>query len=161
MVVIRAPLGLFFGSGYTIIRLGARRAVRPLTARNNANCVPVVSFSMPKFDNHKLLSGPYKTPLFRYGQRVECEVRGEVILVGLSNGRIPWPLGRLPGTSPRGLVVFHGLAKAVRTESATAICHWWGVTAQTVSSSVSTPHSRAVAKTRRRKLARRSKTSDG
>jgi hypothetical protein len=88
---------------------------------------------MAKVDRYQLHSGPYKTPLFRYGQRVECEVRGEVILVGLSNGRIPWPLGRIPGNSNRALVVFKGLAKALRKESATSVCHWWGVTPQTVS----------------------------
>lgn len=88
---------------------------------------------MAKVDRYQLHFGPYKTPLFRYGQRVECEVRGEVILVGMSNGKLPWPLGRLPGQSQRGLVVFKGLAKAVRKESATSVCHWWGVTAQTIS----------------------------
>ena len=86
-----------------------------------------------KVDRYALHFGPYQTPRFRYGQRVECEVRGEVEIVGLSAGHIPWPLGRVDGNSNRALVIYKGLGKAIRQESATAICHWWGVTPQTVS----------------------------
>ena len=32
----------------------------------------------------------------------------------------------------RSLVVYKGLAKAVRPESAQAVAHWWGLTPQTV-----------------------------
>jgi len=39
-----------------------------------------------------LLFGPYSTPQFRYGGIVQDEVRGEVEIVGLSDGRIPWPM---------------------------------------------------------------------
>jgi hypothetical protein len=85
---------------------------------------------MTDADRYRLL-GTYKTPRFRYGDPVFCEVRGEVVLVGLSAGRIPWPMGRRG--SARSLAVFGDLAEAVQLESATAICHWWGVTAQTVS----------------------------
>jgi len=38
---------------------------------------------------YKLL-GKYRTPTFRYGQRVDDERRGEVRIVGLSSGHIPW-----------------------------------------------------------------------
>lgn len=88
---------------------------------------------MAKVDRHKLRFGPFATPRFRYGQRVRCAVRGEVIIVGLSASRIPWPLGRIDGNSNRALIVYRGLAKAVRKEAAVAVCHWWGVTAQTIS----------------------------
>lgn len=80
---------------------------------------------------HHLL-GAYKSPRFKYGDRVLCEVRGEVVVVGLSDAPIPWPLGR-PGHFRESLVVYKGLARAVRRESASAICERWGVTAQTVS----------------------------
>ena len=40
----------------------------------------------------KLRYGPYRTPRFRYGSVVECAMQGDVRIVGLSNGRIPWPL---------------------------------------------------------------------
>ncbi|MCI0357333.1 MAG: hypothetical protein L0211_02470 [Planctomycetaceae bacterium] len=43
---------------------------------------------------YKLL-GKYRTPTFRYGQRVDDERRGEVRIVGLSAGRIPWPVGKV------------------------------------------------------------------
>jgi hypothetical protein len=80
-------------------------------------------------DRFRLL-GTYKTPRFRRGDTVFCDVRGEVVLVGLSAGRTPWPVGQRG--SARSLAVFGGLAEAVRRESATAVCYWWGITAQTV-----------------------------
>jgi hypothetical protein len=42
------------------------------------------------------LLGTYTTPAFRIGQRVACALRGEVEIVGLSAGLIPWPIGRVP-----------------------------------------------------------------
>jgi hypothetical protein len=79
-------------------------------------------------DTPPRLLGNYATPAFQIGQRVECALRGEVEVVGLSAGPIPWPIGRVP---PRGrqrfLIVFADLAEAVRRESAEAVLHWWGV----------------------------------
>ncbi len=40
------------------------------------------------------LFGPYKTLVFKYGDVVICERVGQVEMVGLSSGRIPWLLGR-------------------------------------------------------------------
>jgi hypothetical protein len=42
----------------------------------------------------KLLHGPYRTPRFRYGAKVLCEVRGEVTICDLTEARIPWPVLR-------------------------------------------------------------------
>lgn len=81
-------------------------------------------------DRFKLHRGPYKTPRFRIGQIVVDQIRGEVTIVGVTDGRIPWPIGKTKRA--KTLVMFRGLAKALRAESATAICHWWGVTEQTV-----------------------------
>jgi hypothetical protein len=83
-------------------------------------------------DRFRLL-GTYQTPRVRIGRVLACEARDcDVIVVGYSGGRIPWPVGRRPGTSARSLVVFGGLADAIRRESNQAVCHWWGVTPQTV-----------------------------
>ena len=79
---------------------------------------------------HKLLFGPYRTPVFRYGDVVLCEMRGQVDLCGLSESRIPWPLGKR-GRS-KGIALFGALARAVRHESAAAVAYWWGVSPQTV-----------------------------
>ena len=65
---------------------------------------------MPDADRHRLLFGPYRTPVFKYGDVVICESRGQVEIVGLSGGRIPWPVGSVvvierlasPATWPRG-----------------------------------------------------------
>ena len=80
----------------------------------------------------RLHFGPYAAPRFRYGRKVDCEVRGEVTIVGLSDARIPWPLGRVHGSYSRGLIIYGTLGRAVRRESNLAVCYWWGVTPQTV-----------------------------
>jgi hypothetical protein len=79
-----------------------------------------------------LLLGKYRTPRFRYGRKVLCEVPGEVTIVGLTDAPIPWPVGK-GGRGRHSLVVFKDLAKAIRRESNQAICHSWRVTPQTVS----------------------------
>ena len=70
-------------------------------------------------DRFRLRFGPYRTPRFRYGKIVSCEVRGEVRIVGLSDALIPWPIGQ-KGRA-RSLVVFGALGKAVRREAAVAV----------------------------------------
>ncbi len=75
-------------------------------------------------DRFRLL-GTYRTPRFRYGRTVRCEVRGEVQVVGLHDAPIPWPVGKQGGA--RSLVVFKDLARAVRRESEAAVAHHWGV----------------------------------
>jgi hypothetical protein len=49
-------------------------------------------------DRFRLLFGPYRTPPFRYGQRVLCDVRGLVVVCGLTDASIPWLVCR--GTRP-------------------------------------------------------------
>ena len=78
------------------------------------------------------LLGTYRTPRFRYGSKVLCEVRGEMVITDLSDAPIPWPIGRRGRERP-SLVVFKDLAKALRRESNQAICHSWGIRPQTVS----------------------------
>lgn len=86
-----------------------------------------------KVDSYRLRFGHYETPPVEVGQRVKCAVRGEVVVVGLSNGRIPWPIAYKPGNANRMLVVYSGLTLAVKREASIAVCHWWGVTPQTIS----------------------------
>jgi hypothetical protein len=78
-------------------------------------------------ENCRLLFGPYRTPVFKYGDVVICDVRGEVEIVG---GRIPWPVGKRG--SAKALVLCGALARAVQLEAAVAVAYWWCVTAQTV-----------------------------
>jgi hypothetical protein len=84
---------------------------------------------MKAADRVQLLFGPYRTPRCRVGQRVRCAVRGTVVVVGLSDAPLPWPLCRCGKW--RVPVVYKGLARAVRRESELAVAHWWGVTNQT------------------------------
>lgn len=88
---------------------------------------------MTDSDRFRLL-GTYPTPRVRLGMVVADEARGiMVVVVGMSDARTPWPIGKAEGGRARSLIVFAGLAEAVRRESNQAICHWWGVTPQTVS----------------------------
>jgi len=90
--------------------------------------------TMTNADRIRLLFGPYTMPRFRLGQTVMDEARDrDVVICGITDARIPWPMGLPKGSRARSLVVFDGLADAVRRESNQAICHWWGITGQTVS----------------------------
>jgi hypothetical protein len=86
---------------------------------------------MPKVDRYRLL-GRYSTPKVRYGHSAKCAIRGEVVFCGLSDAPIPWPLGRLSRPHKGKLVVFRGLVKALRLESAVAVCHHWRISPVTL-----------------------------
>jgi hypothetical protein len=65
-------------------------------------------------DRFRLRYGSYRTPRFRYGSFVQCAMRGELRIVGITDGPIPWPLGRRKGTGATTLVIYRDLAKALR-----------------------------------------------
>ena len=85
-------------------------------------------------DKVKLLHGPYQTPRLRRGARVQCLYRDKDVLVtGLSAGRIPWPLCKpAGGRGYPGLLVEEELARAVRCESVRAQSYWWGASPRAV-----------------------------
>lgn len=85
-------------------------------------------------ERFKLLFGPYRAPTFEYGDVLFCEVRGDLVLCGLTDAPIPWPIGKKRGKGSRGrsIIVSAGLAEAVRRESSQAVAHWWGVSKYTV-----------------------------
>jgi hypothetical protein len=79
------------------------------------------------------LLGRYKTPRFRLGDVVRCARRGEVRITGVSDAPTPWPVGQtLPNGRARSLVLYGGLAEAVKRESAEAVMYFWGVKHATV-----------------------------
>jgi hypothetical protein len=79
------------------------------------------------------LLGKYRTPRFRIGQRVRCQVRGEMVIRGMTDAPIPWPLGSPKGRGGRrSLIVYKDLAKAIRREANQAVAYWWGMDPQTV-----------------------------
>src|SRR5438876_1140932 len=90
---------------------------------------------MTESERFKLHFGPYKTPHFNFGDIVDDERRGEVEIVCLTDGLIPWPIGRPTQKGhrrERAIVLFDALVTAVQNESNEAVAHWWGVGGQTV-----------------------------
>jgi hypothetical protein len=79
-------------------------------------------------DHIRLLHSPYRRPSVRVGNRATCLIRGEVAVTSRTHARLRWPRC-LPvnGVGHPSLLVDEELARAVRSESAAALCHWWGV----------------------------------
>jgi len=85
-------------------------------------------------DRHRLLFGPYKTPRFRYGDTVFCERIGDAVITGLSDGPIPWPIGKRVGGGMKSnaILLYGDLVRAVRKEAAQAVGYWWGIGTDTL-----------------------------
>jgi len=66
-----------------------------------------------------MLHGPHRAPSLRVG---------DVVVTSWTDARIPWPrCKRLQGKGRPALLVDEELARAIRSESAAALRHWWGV----------------------------------
>src|SRR5262245_3946949 len=94
--------------------------------------IPRVTGPRTKTDRERvqLLFGPFTPPRLKRGDRATCLYRDcTVVITSISAGRIPWPRCRALGSTGggSGLLVDEELARAVRSESAAAIKHWWGV----------------------------------
>jgi hypothetical protein len=83
-------------------------------------------------ERYRLLSGPYKAPPCKVGNRLHCKIHGWVIVTGFSKGPIRWPLVALGGQS--SYILCGDLIRAVQDEATQAVAHWWGVSTGSVAS---------------------------
>jgi hypothetical protein len=82
----------------------------------------------------KLLAGPYRPPAVRVGDVTSCHYwNRDVVITGWSEGRISWPMCKpREGYGRPRILVDHELARAIQTESAEALKHWFGVSVKQV-----------------------------
>jgi len=69
------------------------------------------------------------------GDPAVCKVRGPVKIIGLTDARIPWPIGKMCGKEDRrnsGVILCGDLVKALKREATSAVCYWWGFSQITV-----------------------------
>jgi hypothetical protein len=78
-----------------------------------------------------LLGGPYRAPRCKPGRPLDCRIRGELLVSGLTDAPVPWPYHAGPAGWPQ-LLVCGDLVKAIEGESALAVAHHWGVSRATV-----------------------------
>lgn len=79
-----------------------------------------------------LVGGPYRMPTCCVGDTLRDEIRGEVVVRGITDAPVPWPFARRiqtgsGGGGTRSPVVCGDLASAIRRESTSAVAHHWGV----------------------------------
>lgn len=80
----------------------------------------------------ELIGGPYKRPEHaKLGERVRDTRLGFVQVHSFSQAPIPWPMQCKGGGTPCPILI-GDLIEAVKTESAAAICHHFGVSRDTV-----------------------------
>jgi hypothetical protein len=84
---------------------------------------------LPDAERFRLLHGPYRPPRCRVDGFLTCRIRGRLKVARISDARIQWPCAV---NGQPFLIVTAAMARAIRRESATAICYWFGVTPQTV-----------------------------
>ena len=73
----------------------------------------------------ELIGAPYAPPACRVGDWLDDEIDGRLEVGGWTSAPISWP--RRKKTGRASLIMTAELVRAVRTESVTAICHWWSV----------------------------------
>lgn len=73
-----------------------------------------------------LIAGPYNPPACEPGSKLTCARFGRQTVGGFTAAPIPWPYAARIGGKPP-LILCGDLVRAIRTETAAAVAHHWGV----------------------------------
>jgi hypothetical protein len=119
LVILRAAPGDVVFSSQPV----ERRAPRPCPGHFGSNWQKRIVASI-------LADMKRVTPVIVKGAIIECKVRGLVKIVGLSDAPLPWPIGERDGQ--RSLIVYRGLAKAIREEDPVSVASAWGVSIEQI-----------------------------
>src|SRR5437667_312818 len=99
---------------------------------NRPNNLPHLPWSENRV---QLLFAPYQPPPLKRSDRAFCQYRDCLVVVtSWTDAPIPWPRCRALDShgGGSGPLVDDELARAIQSESATAIRYWWGVNVNTV-----------------------------
>jgi hypothetical protein len=78
-----------------------------------------------------LIAGPYQAPASEIGSSLVCKRFGRQTVAGYTAAPIPWPYAARQGGKPP-LILCGDLVRAIKTETAAAVAHHWGVSRFTV-----------------------------
>ncbi len=77
--------------------------------------------------------GPYKPPRIRVGKGICCRRHGDVIVAGITDAPIAWPVCHTPQGGGKLVPILCGdLVRAVTEEAVQAVAYNWGVSRWTV-----------------------------
>ena len=120
---MQARLKTGWEGGLAVRSIGPRKKATPPAAAGDNLAGEYTRTDHERRQPFQAASRPLPFPRCRVGGKLFCEVRGWVVVRAMSDTPIVWPMTMRNGGGRPFLIICGGLVKAVKRESATAICH--------------------------------------